>query len=103
MNTKPRTRNARAAANDAAIANAGVNEILRVGVDRISLREVAQRAGLTHGAAYARFEDVSELLIELWQSRLSGSAVELLELSLRAVEDRNEAAIAALFDRIRTP
>jgi AcrR family transcriptional regulator len=71
-------RNARAAANDVAIAAAAVGEILRVGVDRVSLREVAQRAGLTHGATYARYEDVNELLIDLWNSKISSCAVELL-------------------------
>jgi AcrR family transcriptional regulator len=103
VSSKPRTRNARAAANDVAIANAAVSEILRVGVDRVSLREVALRAGLTHGAAYARYEDVSELLIDLWHSRLSAVAVELLDLSMRAAEEQSEATLRALFDRIRQP
>ena len=103
MSTPPRTRNARAAANDVAIANAAVGEILRVGVDRVSLREVAMRAGLTHGATYARYEDVSELLIDLWRSKLSDSAVELLALCLRAVEERSSSAIGAFLDRIRQP
>ncbi|MGB8179905.1 MAG: TetR family transcriptional regulator [Acidimicrobiales bacterium] len=103
MSTSPRDRNARAVANDAAIASAAVSEVLRVGVDRVSLREVAQRAGLTHGATYARYEDVSELLVDLWQSKLSTRAAELLELSTRAVEERSECALEAFFDRVRQP
>jgi AcrR family transcriptional regulator len=103
MSTTPHPRNARAAANDAAITNAAVSEILRVGIDRVSLREVAQRAGLTHGATYARYEDVSELFVDLWHSKLSGAALELLELSTRAVEDHSAAALRAFFDRVREP
>ena len=103
VDTKPRIRNARAAANDVAIAAAAVGEILRVGVDRVSLREVAQRAGLTHGATYARYEDVNELLIDLWNSKISTCAVELLELSSRAVEEPNENNIRAFMDRIAQP
>jgi AcrR family transcriptional regulator len=103
VSTTPRPRNARAAANDMAIANAAVSEVLRVGVDRVSLREVAIRAGLTHGATYARYEDVSELLVDLWQSKLSGAAVELLELSARAVEDPRQATLHAFLDRVRQP
>jgi AcrR family transcriptional regulator len=100
---KPRRRNARAVVNDAAISAAAVGEILRAGVDRLSLREVAQRAGLTHGAAYARYEDVSELLAELWQAKLASSALELLELSVRAVEERTEDSVRVLLDRVRRP
>jgi AcrR family transcriptional regulator len=103
MTIQPRARNARATANDAAIASAAVGEILRVGVDRVSLREVAQRAGLTHGATYARYEDVSELLIDLWRSKLCDSAVELLELCRRAVEEPGEPATRALLERVREP
>lgn len=103
MTTQPRARNARATANDAAITTAAVGEILRVGVDRVSLREVAQRAGLTHGATYARYEDVSELLIDLWRSKLSDSAVEILELCHRAVEEQKTPAIRAFLERLREP
>jgi AcrR family transcriptional regulator len=103
VSSKPRARNARAAANDVAIADAAVSEILRVGVDRVSLREVALRAGLTHGATYARYEDVSELLIDLWHSKLNAGAVELLELSVRAAEEPSEATLRAFLDRVRQP
>lgn len=103
VSAKPHPRNARAAANDVAIADAAVGELLRVGVDRVSLREVALGAGLTHGATYARYEDASELLIDLWRSKLSGCAVELLELSIQAVEEQGEAPLRALFERIRQP
>ena len=57
-------------ANDAAIRDAAIGEVLRVGVDHVSLRDVGHEAGLTHGATYARYEDVDELLVDLWNSEL---------------------------------
>ena len=64
-----RRRSQRALTNDKAILAAAVDEIVRVGVDRVSLRDVGHVAGLTHGATYARYEDVSELLIEVGTPR----------------------------------
>ncbi len=102
MSGTQRTRTARAVANDASIRDAAVEEILRVGVDRVSLRDVGKQAGLTHGATYARYEDVNELLVDLWESKLYESAVSLFERSLRAVERPDEENIGKLFDLIRT-
>src|SRR5580698_3548752 len=70
MPRSQRTRSARAIANDAAILDAAIGEVLRVGVDHVSLRDVGHRAGLTHGATYARYEDVDELLVDIWNSVL---------------------------------
>lgn len=95
-----RTRTARAIANDASIREAAISEILRVGVDRVSLRDVGKRAGLTHGATYARYEDVNELLVDLWQSSLCGCAIALFERSVEAVENPTTETIGALFDFI---
>ena len=81
---KPRT--ARALANDRLIREAGVAEILRVGVDQLSLRDVGQRAGFTHGATYARYEDVDELVVDLWASVLCERATLIMGLCRRAAE-----------------
>ena len=72
-----RTRSARALANDLAIREAAIQSILKSGVDRLSLRDVGQQAGLTHGATYARYEDVDELLVDLWNSTLVHRAVAM--------------------------
>ena len=96
-----RTRSARAVANDAAIRDAAVSEVLRVGVDHVSLRDVGHEAGLTHGATYARYEDVDELLVDLWNSVLLDRAVAMFELCMRAADDPNTSTVGAIFDFIR--
>lgn len=101
MSGSQRTRTARAVANDAAIRDAAVSEILRVGVDRVSLRDVGKRAGLTHGATYARYEDVNELLVDLWESKLGRSAIAMFERSVEAVETPNKETVGALFELAR--
>ena len=101
MSGSQRTRTARAVANDAAIRDSAINEILRVGVDRVSLRDVGKHAGLTHGATYARYEDVNELLVDLWETRLCRSAIAMFERSVEAVETPNEQTVGALFELVR--
>lgn len=101
MSGSQRTRTSRAVANDAAIRDSAINEILRVGVDRVSLRDVGKHAGLTHGATYARYEDVNELLVDLWETRLCRSAIAMFERAVEAVETPNEHTIGALFDLVR--
>ncbi len=101
MSAGPRSRSRTALANDEALRVAGVKEILRVGIDGLSLREVAGRAGLTHGAAYARFEDVHEFLVDLWNAHLCAEVVEMLQLCLRVAQDRSKSAVSALVTRLR--
>jgi AcrR family transcriptional regulator len=96
-----RQRSARALMNDEAIRQAAIDEIIRVGVDRLSLREVGIAAGLTHGATYARYEDVEELLVDLWISKLRERLVSLIELSMDAAENPDAQSIGALFERLR--
>ncbi|MHB8379360.1 MAG: TetR/AcrR family transcriptional regulator [Acidimicrobiales bacterium] len=96
-----RTRSARAVANDTAIRDAAVSEVLRVGVDHVSLRDVGHEAGLTHGATYARYEDVDELLVDLWNSVLLDRAVAMFELCMSAAMDPTTSTVGAIFDFIR--
>ena len=96
-----RTRSARAVANDTAIRDAAVSEVLRVGVDHVSLRDVGHEAGLTHGATYARYEDVDELLVDLWNSVLCDRAIAMFEQCMRAAEDPNTSTVGAIFEFIR--
>ena len=92
MPRSQRTRSARAIANDTAIRDSAISEVLRVGVDHVSLRDVGHHAGLTHGATYARYEDVDELLVDLWNSVLAKRATALFEMSMTAagVTERDE-------------
>jgi AcrR family transcriptional regulator len=96
-----RQRSARALMNDQSIRQAAIDEIIRVGVDRLSLREVGIAAGLTHGATYARYEDVEEMLVDLWISKLRERLVSLIELSMDAAENPDAQSIGALFERLR--
>jgi AcrR family transcriptional regulator len=96
-----RRRSDRALANDKAILLAAVDEIARVGVDRVSLRDVGHVAGLTHGATYARYEDVSELLIEVWNSTLKDRLIAMYRLSRDAAERPGSRTVGELSDFIR--
>jgi AcrR family transcriptional regulator len=45
-----------------------VEEIITVGPDRLGFTSIARRAGLSTGALYARYENVDELLLEVWMA-----------------------------------
>jgi len=66
-------------------------------VDHVSLREVSARAGLTHGATYARYEDAEEMLVDLWIAELAERAIALFELCLNAAENSNPASMHDAF------
>jgi AcrR family transcriptional regulator len=97
-----RVRTSRALKNDESLRIAAIEEILEVGVDHLSLREVSRRAGLTHGAAYARFEDVNELLVDLWTSTLRARVEAICELALLAAEKPGEENVRAALSLLRT-
>jgi AcrR family transcriptional regulator len=101
MTRDRRARSARAVANDQAILEAAISEVLRAGVDHLSLHSVGLEAGLTHGASYARYEDVDELLADLWNSVLCARAVMMFELCMTAAEAPSAESVGALFDFMR--
>ncbi|HTT58828.1 MAG TPA: TetR/AcrR family transcriptional regulator [Acidimicrobiales bacterium] len=96
-----RRRSSRALTNDAAIREASVELILSVGIDAISFRDVGKVAGLTHGALYARFEDVEELLVDLWNEVLSHRAIAIFEAARYAARNPSEASVDSLLDFVR--
>lgn len=96
-----RRRSNRAIANDLAIRTAAIAEVLRVGVDRVSLRDVGHRAGLTHGATYARYEEVDELLVDLWTSALNDRMTSIVETAMRAAAEPSTETVAAVIDKVR--
>ena len=51
------------------LIDCAVDEILEVGPDRIGFTSIARRANLSTGALYARYENVDELLLEVWLHR----------------------------------
>lgn len=54
---------------EARLLDAALDEVLEVGIDRLTMTGVARRAGVTTGALYPRFEARSELVVRLWQER----------------------------------
>jgi AcrR family transcriptional regulator len=50
------------------LISCAVDEINEVGPDRLGFTSIARRAGLSTGALYARYENVDELLLEVWMS-----------------------------------
>jgi AcrR family transcriptional regulator len=102
VDSHQKARSKKAIANDDLIRKAGIHEILRVGVDHVSLREVSARAGLTHGATYARYEDAEEMLVDLWIEELVDRAVTLFELCVSAAEHPTTENVRATFDFVRS-
>lgn len=98
-----RRRSSRALTNDVAIRDAAVREILRVGVDGITFRDIAHAARLSHGALYARFEDVEELLVDLWSHTLEQRAISLFDAVLHAVNSPSRKSVDAIMHRLRHP
>ncbi|MGC2174610.1 MAG: TetR/AcrR family transcriptional regulator [Acidimicrobiales bacterium] len=96
-----RRRSSRALTNDASIRDAAIELILSTGIDSISFRDVGRAAGLTHGALYARFEDVEELLVDLWSEVLSHRAIDMFEAARNAAANPSEASVDALLDFVR--
>jgi AcrR family transcriptional regulator len=96
-----RRRSTRALINDAAIRDAAVELVLSEGIDAISFRDVGRIAGLTHGALYARFEDVEELLVDLWGEVLSHRAVALFNAATEASSHPTKSTVGQLFDFVR--
>ncbi len=98
-----RDRSKRAVKNDIAIRAAAAEMILKVGVDSLAFRDVAKAAKLTHGAIYARFEDVEELLVDLWSNSLAKRAISLFEVVSRAVARPTKNSVETVMDRVRRP
>lgn len=88
------------------------------GIDKISMSEIARRAGLTTGALYGRFETIDDLVIDCWQHELSEAMFrsletlrqEFLECSLSASVDtwqgitsRTTAALQIMVASRRSP
>jgi TetR/AcrR family transcriptional regulator, transcriptional repressor for nem operon len=96
-----RRRSSRALSNDASIRDAAIELILSTGIDAISFRDVGREAGLTHGALYARFEDVEELLVDLWAESLSHRVMAIFEAARTAAAQPSEEAVDVLLDFVR--
>ncbi len=70
-----------------------VDEINELGPDRLGFTSIARRAGLSTGALYARYENVDELLLEVWMAEGLPALRHLLQDMEEALS--RESGIAA--------
>ena len=82
--TQPRRR-ADAARNDDLLLDAALELLREKGPDRIAALDLARLAKLTTGAVYARYENNEEILVGLWQHRISGPMRTFFEAALPAL------------------
>jgi AcrR family transcriptional regulator len=77
--TRPRqSLSERQSATVAALLEAGITELATVGYDKLTIRSVALRAGVTHTTAYSYFTSKSHLVCELyWRQMQSLPAPEI--------------------------
>lgn len=66
---RPRPRTARARGNDERLLDAAVAAIADTGLDRMVRTDVTERAGLTHGALYSRYDGLADLAADVWINR----------------------------------
>lgn len=76
-----RTRGRRAIglANDERIRDAAVSLLDEYGVDGFAVTDIVALAGLTTGAFYARYQDVDELLADIWEHRMVSVVFDLAQ------------------------
>jgi AcrR family transcriptional regulator len=78
-------RRADAARNDDLLLDAALELLREKGPDRIAALDLARLAKLTTGAVYARYENNEEILVGLWQHRISGPMRSFFEAALPAM------------------
>jgi AcrR family transcriptional regulator len=73
-----------------------VAEISEIGPDRVGFTAIAKRAGLSTGALYARYENVDELLIDVWLHECLPTLREFLHDVIDASigDDRNASQLS---------
>ena len=81
----PTRRRADAARNDDLLLDAALEILREKGPDRIAALDLARLAKLTTGAVYARYENNEEILVGLWQHRISGPMRTFFEAALPAI------------------
>lgn len=104
MPLQPRARSKSSKQNDELILDAGIAEAHEFGLDRIALRSVVRRCGLTSGAIYGRYEDVDDFVTSLWTERLSRPTFDLLSEAMAAVlTDEVGPDLATIARRLAKP
>jgi AcrR family transcriptional regulator len=79
-------------------------EINEVGPDRLGFTSIARRASLSTGALYARYENVDELLLEVWTAEGLPSLRRILaDLEASIVEETSKSARRRIADALAEP
>lgn len=90
--TRTGARVAKAARNDEALRRAVVGELAESGWDALSARSVSERAKLSYGAIYTRFEHFDDLVAGVWREQLwpelDGLLVDLVGSASRPSEEQ---------------
>ncbi|HEX4492060.1 MAG TPA: TetR family transcriptional regulator [Acidimicrobiia bacterium] len=87
-----RRRSEGAQRNDERLLDAATAELVEVGIDHLAMSAVARRAGLTTGALYSRYENVTELAAAVWTSRVRDRHHALLDIAVRSLIERDRGA-----------
>ena len=101
VDTGMRRRPRHALGNDASISQAAIEAFSLDGFDATSMASLSARAHLTYGAAYARFEDKSELAVALWDERLFTAVTDALDSAAAAIPSGGDAFARAMATFVR--
>lgn len=96
-----RRRPRHALGNDLSIAQAAIEAFALDGFDATSMASLSARAHLTYGAAYARFEDKSELAVALWDEHLFTAVTDALDSAAAAIQSGENAFAGAMAPFVR--
>jgi len=89
--------------NDSLFRSAAVDMLAEEGWNALSTRGLSSRCGLTTGALYARFENMDQLLGELWVSELSAALMGPIDAAIDAVRSGDEEGFVAAFGSLVHP
>jgi AcrR family transcriptional regulator len=90
--------------NDERILDAALAELAASGIDRLAMRAVARRAGLTTGALYPRYESAGELGAAVWTHRVSEHHAQLLRETVAVLVDGEPfAGLDRVLAQLRDP
>ena len=98
-----RSRSRRALANDQRLRKAATSCVMQRGWDSVSFLGVAQEAGLTTRPMYDRFQDISDIGVDLWRSDAGPQLGQALDDLFSAALDQADLdrSVAALEPFIR--
>lgn len=97
--TRRVTRAEKVAANTEALRDSAFAILLDGGFDALTFQGLAKGADLTVGAVYSRFDTPSDVVIDLWSSRLRPWFAQWVEEVIAAGDAGDDKAIGALLKR----